>query len=375
MKILYYTSNPLPSRRSNRIQIIKMCEALSYLADVVLAIDEIKGEIKKRYNLKRNFEIIELKYSGRLKSLVYAWKLSGVLKQIQPDILFIHDRFLLFGVSFLKRLGLTRNLPKIITEIHQVFDRNLLDRLVDRFYIPRVDYFVFLTKYIGEYYIKRFKIDPRKTIALPNGVDLELFNTGLNKQEARQRLGLPINKKIIGWLGNFREQKADKGLINIFKAAKMLNNSDYLFLFIGGDEKDHKDYQPIVKKFGVQDWVRFVGYVPFNRVPIYLRSTDLVLMPFSWTRHYAYHMSPHKLFDYLASQRPLISSDLPCLRSILNKKNCVFCKPGDARDLADKIKYVLNSPDLAKKIVKQASEDIKKYTWLARAKRIIELIS
>ncbi len=417
MKILYFTSNPLPSKKANRTQVIKMCEALSCYAEVTLVLEEIKENIKERYNIKKEFETIELKYKRRLKFLVYSWKLRKLLKEVQPDVIFIRDNYLLFGYTFLKRLGFIKNNPKLITEIqgiyalnflsrkiaslnnivlrsnflqkiklkniisgflnklHKILGFNFISRWFDRFNLTKVDFFIFFTKYLRDYYLQNYNLNPKGIIILPNGIDLDMFNIKLSQAEAREEINLPLDKQIIGWLGNFKEQKIDKGLINIFKAAQRLNNPNYLFMIIGGDKRDVKEYKEAAKYFGVESQIKFTGFVDFNKVPIYLRALDLALMPFSWTEHYAYHMCPRKLFDYLAAGLPLISSDLPSIKTVLNNKNCIFCKPGDSEDLAQKIDYILNNPKVKNEIVKHAQEDIKKYTWENRAQKIFELIN
>jgi glycosyltransferase involved in cell wall biosynthesis len=85
-------------------------------------------------------------------------------------------------------------------------------------------------------------------------------------------------------------------------------------------------------------------------------------------------MSPLKMFEYMASQRPVISSDLPSVRDVFNEKNCVFCRPDDPADLAKKIAMILAKPDLAEKISQQAYQDVKFYTWEKRAAKIINFI-
>ena len=86
------------------------------------------------------------------------------------------------------------------------------------------------------------------------------------------------------------------------------------------------------------------------------------------------YTSPLKLFEYMASKRPIIASDLPSIREILNTENAILVKPGSAKALANAIKFALENPDFCAKISKQAYKDVQKYTWEKRAKRILEFI-
>jgi glycosyltransferase involved in cell wall biosynthesis len=83
-------------------------------------------------------------------------------------------------------------------------------------------------------------------------------------------------------------------------------------------------------------------------------------------------MSPLKLFEYMASQRPIISSDLPSVREILDESNCLFCKPDNHKDLAVKILKLIKDSELSKKIANKAFRDVQKYTWDRRVKKILK---
>ncbi|KKS24991.1 MAG: Glycosyl transferase group 1 [Candidatus Jorgensenbacteria bacterium GW2011_GWF2_41_8] len=61
------------------------------------------------------------------------------------------------------------------------------------------------------------------------------------------------------------------------------------------------------------------------------------------------HTSPLKLFEYMASGRPIVASDLLSLREILTEQEAIFFKPDDPLDLALKIKEILVNQSLAGK--------------------------
>jgi len=97
-------------------------------------------------------------------------------------------------------------------------------------------------------------------------------------------------------------------------------------------------------------------------------------IPFPNAPHYAFYASPLKLFEYMASGQPIIASDLPALREILNDKNALFFKPEDASDLARAIKMLKSSQTLGYHLSRQALADVKQYTWAKRAEKILKFI-
>jgi glycosyltransferase involved in cell wall biosynthesis len=81
-----------------------------------------------------------------------------------------------------------------------------------------------------------------------------------------------------------------------------------------------------------------------------------------------------KLFEYMAADRPILASDLPSIREILDENNATFFKPDDSKDLSEKVKYVLSNPESTEKRTRQAKEDVKNYTWQKRAEKIMEFL-
>ena len=81
--------------------------------------------------------------------------------------------------------------------------------------------------------------------------------------------------------------------------------------------------------------------------------------------------SPMKMFEYMAAGRAIVTADLPVIREVLSEKNAVFCKPDDMDDWKLGIEKLLANEPRRIELGKQAKEDVQKFTWLARAKKIL----
>jgi glycosyltransferase involved in cell wall biosynthesis len=82
--------------------------------------------------------------------------------------------------------------------------------------------------------------------------------------------------------------------------------------------------------------------------------------------------SPMKMFEYMAAGRAIVTADLPVIREVLNEKNAVFCGPDDLNDWKLGIEKLLADEPRRTELGKQAKEDVQKFTWLARAEKILE---
>ena len=81
------------------------------------------------------------------------------------------------------------------------------------------------------------------------------------------------------------------------------------------------------------------------------------------------------MFEYMASGTPIVASDLPSIREILNEDNALLVEPDNPRALAGVIKKVFQNRESVEKISEQAYQNVQDYTWQKRAERILDFIN
>lgn len=122
--------------------------------------------------------------------------------------------------------------------------------------------------------------------------------------------------------------------------------------------------------------VTFTGAVPPGEVAARLRSADVLVLPNTTTRMSSTYTSPLKLFEYMASGRPIVASDLPALGEVLRHgENALLVPPGDARACADAILSLVHDGALARRLASAALADVRDYTWDRRAERLEALFA
>ena len=155
---------------------------------------------------------------------------------------------------------------------------------------------------------------------------------------------------------------------------------DVLFLVYGGNEVD---VERLKQKHSNKN-LMFMGYVENSMARKMMLSVDILLMPYQKEvsiglkgHDTARWMSPMKMFEYMATKNPIISSNLPALREVLiNGENAILVQCDNVLDWENAIKNIILDKELSDKISNNAYCDYKeKYNWDIRAKKIIDIIN
>lgn len=371
MKLLYATTLTFPSGLANRLQILNMSKEFQKRLNnnFILGISRM-GEFNE--TLDRYLDKLNLSAVGPGRSIFVSLKYLKYIKKNKITHVYCREPRLQMFFLIFKHLFFLDKI-EFIYEMHEIKRDSFLSRINFWLISKFCDYIVFITKNLKDAFIKRYNYGQEKSIVAHDGVDLAVFDIDLSRQEAQKQYGLPINKKILGFFGRFKTMGMDKGLEVIFRSLKKLDDN-VILLAMGGKPKDISFYKNMADGLGLNKRVIFTEHLNQNEVAGRQKACDALLMPFPFNEHYAYYMSPLKMFEYMASQRPIVATDLPSVREVLNEKNAILVRPDDPEKLAEGIKKVLESKDLSREIAKQAYSDVKKYTWEKRAGKVISFM-
>ena len=158
-----------------------------------------------------------------------------------------------------------------------------------------------------------------------------------------------------------------KGVEKLIGAVRELDDKDSLLLLVGDDASvlpPHEDVR-----------LKVVPHVPQSELLPYIRSCDVLVMPFPRKPHYEKCMSPLKLFEYMASGVPVISTDLPSVREIVGNGDVHFIKDNSHGEIARGIRDLRKDAARAESLAGSSLEKSRRYTWLNRAESIMAFLS
>jgi glycosyltransferase involved in cell wall biosynthesis len=320
------------------------------------------------YHLPESFRITEL---ATLDTLQYSW--TGIIGRIgyllqvavfalnalryarkSDAVIYSRDEVVLYLLSFFGH--------SFAYEIHAPKWNFLTQRVVQKAAL------VFpISRGLKDFYIGK-GVAPERLIVAPDAVNLGHFSVPEEREECRKRLDLPLDKKIVLYAGHLYERK---GAFVAGEAAPLLDD-DTLMLFVGGTEDEIPNF---TQRYGHDPRVRILGPKPHSDIPYYLKAADVLVLPNTAKDADArLYTSPMKLFEYMASGTPIVASDVPSLREILDDTTAYFVKPDDAEALAVCIKKVMDEKEAANKKAEKALMSVKEYSWKNRARKIIAAI-
>ena len=143
-------------------------------------------------------------------------------------------------------------------------------------------------------------VDEKKVEIVSNGVDLAKYDSLLREESP---IKFPENKFNILYTGAHGTANC---LEFILEVAKLMENDEIIFNFIGEGEKKEE----LIKK--VEDYklknVRFYSPINKNSIPSTLKNGDAMILPVRDEPLYKYGISPNKMYEYFASAKPIIFS-------------------------------------------------------------------
>lgn len=212
-------------------------------------------------------------------------------------------------------------------------------------------------------------VDKNKIFVFDDAVDKSYFDSiSDDKILNRKVFGLPKDKKIIGYMGSLKPGKA---IHKILETANSCDDDRLLFVIAGGDEKEIESWKKYC--FYKSKNTKFLGFLEGKISPCFLKSCDVLFMPYDLNETNAVMdletTSPIKLFEYMASKRPIVSSRIPVIENILDDKvDGILIEDGNY------LKIILElccDEVLANRLSSNALNKSEKYTYLNRCKNIL----
>ncbi len=185
----------------------------------------------------------------------------------------------------------------------------------------------------------------------------------------RRSLDIPEDRRVVVFSGSFRPWHGADLLVRA--AARVLEGEagDKAFFLFLGSGPAWQDAKALAERLGVIEKSRFVGAVPYEDMPSYLRNAHIGVAPYQPSRldqmKLGFYWSPLKIFEYMATGLAVVTLDTPPLREIVRpgEEGIVF-EEADTESLARALGTLLKDSDLSRKMGGAGRERVVAYfSW------------
>jgi glycosyltransferase involved in cell wall biosynthesis len=118
----------------------------------------------------------------------------------------------------------------------------------------------------------------------------------------------------------------------------------------------------LAQELGVGDRVKYLGFVPFETMIEEIVMADVCVVPVK-ASPYSELVHTNKMYEYMAMQRPVAASRLGSVAAYAADDTLLFFEPGNAEDLAERLRWAARHPDELAAQVARASQLYEKHRW------------
>ena len=372
MKICYVANSRFPSERAHMTQIVAMCNAfIKNGHEVTLFVTDRPTYITEKpeefFGVPILFQIIRISVpdiAGRspkipaplrpylffIQRIFFAYRAA---KKIKHDCACTHvygrDEWILWMLTHIISLP-------VMWESHEAKYSFVAKRL-----IAKIKKVVVISEGIRDFY-RSHGVGDEKLLVAHDAVDERFFAPYIEVDTARKNLLITTQKPVVMYIGGFETWK---GLLTLLEASK--SQDVFETYVIGGKEHEIASYRRTYPH------VLFLGSKPYSELPMHQQAADILVLPnTSTSKISSEYTSPLKLFTYMTSGRPIVASRTASIMNVLSDNEAYFFTPDDPNDLRNVIIGAIQNPQDAKGKADSAYQKSKRYTWVNRAREIVD---
>jgi glycosyltransferase involved in cell wall biosynthesis len=384
MKVALIAPSHIPARRANTMQVMKMAQAIAGLGHEVRLVSPMAGrrstdqsitweELSRHYGLKNYFRVEWLPAIPFLRRYDFAYRSVTLARRWGAEVIYTR---LPQSAAIASQMGF----PTIL-ETHDIPRGTLGPLMFTAFLRGRgARRLVVITRSLKSDLVQQLGApnDPRFTVIEPDGVDLSRYEDLPDTITARHAIQEKLNRNLegtrflAGYTGHFYP---GRGVELVLEMAQCLPET--MFLLVGGEPQDVQRLGEQIRQKGLSN-VTLSGFVPNADLPMYQAACDALLMPYqqqvaaSSGGDISRYLSPMKLFEYMACGRAILSSDLPVLQEVLKPDFARLLPSAEVNKWVEALQELDSNPQMRSELGGRAHAAARRYTWEARAQRILE---
>lgn len=258
----------------------------------------------------------------------YLIKQPLLLYRLNADVISCQDIHALFIAYIATVFRLRKKKPKLIYDAHEFelgdpsnkgrnFFKVKLMKIIEKYLINRSSLTIVVNELIAQEMKNIHKLNKAPVVVrnIPSVWSLDIPKINRQRKEYLSAFGVQEQSSlfIMVYHGGIIENRGIECLIRLLKL-----NLNLALVIIGYGNQDYKnELSNYIKNHNVIDRILFYDAVPLDELRNYISAADVGMILANNISLNNYFMSPNKLFENIQSETPIISSDFPFLRKII----------------------------------------------------------
>ncbi len=368
MRLLYLANARIPSRAAHSVHVMKMCQAFARLGHDVTLVTPDYPDVEAGvadpfafYGVEDCFAIDRLAVpSGRLQRRSL-WKYETLVRRFvrnhRPELVYARCHGL--GIFDPGHLEFPLILEAHLLHPHsKQFEAVLANR--------QLRHVVVISQQLRVDYQSAYAIRDEQIRVAYDAAD-----------EPVPDVSCPLRKRDrvnVGYVGQLYK---GKGVELILQIAAMARWAD--FHVVGGTEEDIRSVQSTIDQMPLDNVVLY-GFRPPHETDAFRAGCDILIAPYQRAAFAAGNsvdiarwMSPLKLAEYMAAGKPIVTSDLPVLREMVEHGTSGWlCQSDCAEEWVQTLRKISDDGVLRQRLAAGAYEAFqKRFTWSQRAQTVL----
>ena len=280
-----------------------------------------------------------------------------MVKSKHFDVINFHQPFSALGVNISRK---SRNIKKIYTFHSPAFKEyemrnrpistpwstpwgkwnyklnSYFRKRIERYNLKKCEKIRTLSEYMKRELTDCHCIAYKKVVVIPGGVDTDRFTPSSDRTKIKKKLGIPIEKILLLSVRNLVPRMGLENLI--YAMADIIRTTKDVYLVLGGEGALEERLKGLVEQLGLDLFIRFEGFIPEDKLPLYYQAADLFVLPSKVLEGFGL-----VTVESLSCGTPVLGTPIGGTKEILEGLDGrLLFKGTEPRHISEKILYFLN---------------------------------
>jgi len=214
--------------------------------------------------------------------------------------------------------------------------------------------------------LSKLGIPLTKTVAIPHGSYIGVYENTIGKSKARRKLNVPDSSLVMLFLGNVRPYKGVMDFVRTFRALQ-LDHAD-VRLIIAGRPLDEELSKELICAIGDCENIDYrPGFIPSDMLQYYMNAADIIVMPYKKV------LSSGLGVLAMSFGKPCIAPAIGCLRDILTSDGSFLYSVNDADGLKMALLNAVEKRQQLNEMGARNYERAKSWSWSTVAEKTLDV--